>query len=44
MDKRIIDALNAEQKRQDDNIELIASENYASPDVMKLQGSILTNK
>lgn len=44
MDKRIMDALNAEQKRQDDNIELIASENYASPDVMKLQGSILTNK
>lgn len=44
MDKRIIDALNAEQKRQDDNIELIASENYASDDVRALQGSILTNK
>lgn len=44
MDKKIINALNAEQKRQDDNIELIASENYASDDVRALQGSILTNK
>lgn len=44
MDKRIAEALNKEQKRQNDNIELIASENYASKDVMALQGSILTNK
>lgn len=44
MDKFILDALKKEQQRQEQNIELIASENYASPDVMALQGSILTNK
>ncbi len=37
-------ALNKEKKRQTNNIELIASENYVSKDVLKLQGSILTNK
>ena len=33
-----------EQKRQQNNIELIASENYVSKDILKLQGSVLTNK
>ena len=34
-------ALNKEKKRQTNNIELIASENYVSKDILKLQGSIL---
>jgi glycine hydroxymethyltransferase len=34
----------AENRRQEDHIELIASENYASPAVMQAQGSQLTNK
>jgi glycine hydroxymethyltransferase len=37
-------AIGAENKRQEDHIELIASENYASPAVMAAQGSQLTNK
>lgn len=37
-------ALKLESKRQQNNIELIASENYVSKAVLKLQGSILTNK
>ena len=44
MDKRIREALNNEKKRQQNNIELIASENYVSKDVLELQGSIFTNK
>ena len=44
MDKKILNALKKERKRQEDNIELIASENYVSNDILKLQGSILTNK
>ncbi|MDO5531873.1 serine hydroxymethyltransferase [Sutterella sp.] len=36
--------IDAENKRQEQNIELIASENYASPAVMAAQGSCLTNK
>ena len=44
MDKILEEALRKERKRQEDNIELIASENYVSNDVLKLQGSILTNK
>lgn len=44
MDKILENALNKERKRQEENIELIASENYVSSDVLKLQGSILTNK
>ena len=44
MDKYLRQALKLERKRQEENIELIASENYASNDVLKLQGSILTNK
>ncbi|EFF41102.1 serine hydroxymethyltransferase [Mycoplasmopsis alligatoris] len=37
-------AINNEWKRQKNHIELIASENYASEDVLKAQGSVLTNK
>ena len=44
MDKELKKALEMETKRQQDNIELIASENYASKYVRSLQGSILTNK
>jgi glycine hydroxymethyltransferase len=38
------DAIQAENKRQEDHIELIASENYTSPAVLEAQGSQLTNK
>ena len=44
MDERIKEALELEYDRQKNNIELIASENYASKAVMELQGSIFTNK
>ena len=44
MDKVLINALKLEKKRQERNIELIASENYVSKSILKLQGSILTNK
>lgn len=44
MDKILKDALEKESTRQEQNIELIASENYVSKDILKLQGSILTNK
>ena len=44
MDKYLRKALKLERERQEENIELIASENYVSNDVLKLQGSILTNK
>jgi len=37
-------AMEGERIRQEDHIELIASENYASPRVMQAQGSVLTNK
>ncbi|MCP5348636.1 MAG: serine hydroxymethyltransferase [Gammaproteobacteria bacterium] len=37
-------AIEAENRRQEEHIELIASENYASPRVMEAQGSVLTNK
>lgn len=37
-------AIEAENQRQEDHIELIASENYTSPRVMEAQGSLLTNK
>ncbi len=37
-------AISAEARRQEDHVELIASENYVSPAVMEAQGSILTNK
>jgi glycine hydroxymethyltransferase len=37
-------ALDGERRRQEEHIELIASENYASPRVLEAQGSVLTNK
>ena len=37
-------AMKAEQQRQEDHVELIASENYTSPRVLEAQGSVLTNK
>ncbi|HNE25701.1 MAG TPA: serine hydroxymethyltransferase, partial [Pseudomonadales bacterium] len=43
-DPALWSAIQSEQKRQEDHIELIASENYASPAVMAAQGSELTNK
>ena len=43
-DKEIEKYIELEQKRQDNHIELIASENFCSEDVMKAAGSILTNK
>lgn len=43
-DADIWSAMQAEDQRQEDHIELIASENYASPAVMEAQGSQLTNK
>ena len=44
MDRILEDALKKESIRQEENIELIASENYVSKDILKLGGSILTNK
>ncbi|HEX3141999.1 MAG TPA: serine hydroxymethyltransferase [Rhizobacter sp.] len=44
IDPEIWSAIQSENKRQEDHIELIASENYASPAVMAAQGSQLTNK
>ncbi|NLA33760.1 MAG: serine hydroxymethyltransferase [Tenericutes bacterium] len=44
MDKSLQEALDLEANRQINNIELIASENYVSQNILKLQGSILTNK
>lgn len=43
-DKEIQNAINAEKRRQQDHIELIASENYVSNDVLAAVGSVLTNK
>ena len=43
-DDELYHALDAEKRRQEENIELIASENYASPRVLQVQGSVLTNK
>ncbi len=43
-DPELAAAIAAEQQRQEDHVELIASENYASPRVMAAQGSELTNK
>jgi len=44
MDKRLTNILNKESNRQSNTIELIASENFASDSVMRLAGSIFTNK
>ncbi|AHI29301.1 MULTISPECIES: serine hydroxymethyltransferase [Marinobacter] len=43
-DDELWNAMQAEEKRQEAHIELIASENYTSPRVMEAQGSLLTNK
>jgi len=43
-DDEIWNAILAEEQRQEEHIELIASENYTSPRVMEAQGSVLTNK
>ncbi|MGH8279379.1 MAG: serine hydroxymethyltransferase [Gammaproteobacteria bacterium] len=43
-DDELYTALRSERQRQEDNIELIASENYVSPRVLAAQGSVLTNK
>ena len=43
-DPELWSALERETRRQEDHIELIASENYASPRVLEAQGSVLTNK
>lgn len=43
-DPELAEAIQLEQKRQEQHIELIASENYASPRVLAAQGSVLTNK
>jgi len=43
-DDELAKAIADERQRQEDHVELIASENYASPRVMEAQGSVLTNK
>jgi RpiB/LacA/LacB family sugar-phosphate isomerase len=44
VDPEIAQAIDMERQRQQENIELIASENFTSPAVMEAQGSVLTNK
>jgi glycine hydroxymethyltransferase len=43
-DPELAAAIAGEERRQEDHVELIASENYASPRVLEAQGSVLTNK
>ncbi|TCZ78560.1 serine hydroxymethyltransferase [Lysobacter sp. N42] len=43
-DPELAQAIANERRRQEDHVELIASENYASPRVLEAQGSVLTNK
>ncbi|WP_133501249.1 serine hydroxymethyltransferase [Cognatilysobacter terrigena] len=43
-DPELAQAIADERRRQEDHVELIASENYASPRVLEAQGSVLTNK
>ncbi|MUV37396.1 Glycine hydroxymethyltransferase [Lentibacillus sp. JNUCC-1] len=43
-DNEVFEAINKEKKRQQDKIELIASENFVSVAVMEAMGSVLTNK
>ncbi len=43
-DPELAEALKGERRRQEEHIELIASENYVSPRVLEAQGSVLTNK
>ena len=40
----MFDAIKKEECRQEEHIELIASENYASPRVLEAQGGVMTNK
>ena len=44
IDPQLAQAIEAEKQRQEEHIELIASENYTSPRVLEAQGSVLTNK
>jgi glycine hydroxymethyltransferase len=44
LDPELAHAIASENQRQEDHVELIASENYASPRVLEAQGSVLTNK
>lgn len=44
VDEEIWSAIQEEERRQEEHIELIASENYTSPAVMEAQGTVLTNK
>src|SRR6266403_2949296 len=43
-DPELARAIQGERRRQEEHVELIASENYASPRVLEAQGSVLTNK
>ena len=43
-DRELLVAMRAEARRQEEHIELFASENYTSPRVLEAQGSLLTNK
>src|SRR5688572_13366767 len=43
-DPELAEAIRNELRRQEDHVELIASENYASPRVLEAQGTVLTNK
>ena len=43
-DPELASSMQAESQRQEDHVELIASENYTSPRVLEAQGSVLTNK
>jgi glycine hydroxymethyltransferase len=43
-DPAVAEAISLEEQRQEDHIELIASENYVSPRILEAQGSVLTNK
>jgi glycine hydroxymethyltransferase len=42
--EQIFSLIDAEKQRQECELELIASENYVSPDVLRANGSVLTNK
>ncbi|WP_291568134.1 MULTISPECIES: serine hydroxymethyltransferase [unclassified Clostridium] len=44
MDRELLEMINQEQQRQEEHIELIASENFVSRSVMEAAGSVLTNK
>src|SRR5262249_57222876 len=43
-DAEVWQAIEGERRRQQEGLEMIASENYASPEVLAAQGSVLTNK